>query len=72
LGTQNSIQWNIVGGQDLPTLTYTDGERTTHINLVCLNAGEAHRLDVYGYESTTNSYIMTLSSPCACWDGCKS
>jgi len=71
LGPQNSAQWNIVGDQDLPTLTYTSGERTLHVNLVCLNAGEAHRLNVYGYDDATKSYIMVLSSPCACWDGCK-
>ena len=71
LGTQNSLQWKVVAGQDLPNLFYTSGERSLLVNLRCLDSGGPNKLDVYGHDSVTNYFTMTLSSKCACWDRCK-
>ncbi|CAM4890598.1 unnamed protein product [Rotaria socialis] len=40
LGTQNSLQWTVAPGKDLPTLHYTTGERT----LVCARGEYAFAL----------------------------
>ncbi|CAF3349978.1 unnamed protein product [Rotaria socialis] len=71
LGTQNSLQWTVAPGKDLPTLHYTTGERTLVVSLHCLSAGGKNKLVVHGLNPTTKLYEMTLSSKCACWDGCK-
>lgn len=70
LGSHNSIQWHSMPDGNPPYMTYSSGERMSKINLVCLESGE-DRLDVQGQDTATQMYVMTLSSRCACWDGCK-
>jgi hypothetical protein len=71
LGRQDSIDWVPTQGNDPPYITYSAGERKMHVNLRCLSSGELDTLEVYGYDLTTQVYIMTLSSKCVCWNGCK-
>jgi len=71
LGTQGSLQWATTEGQDLPSLVYTSAPRTLVIDLHCLNSGEPNKLEVHGRDEITGLYTMTLSSKCACWNGCK-
>jgi len=71
LGTQNSIQWRITAGQDIPTLVYASTERTLEVNLICLKSKEPNKLEVYGYDTAARRFKMTLSSQCVCWNGCK-
>ncbi|CAF0991764.1 unnamed protein product [Adineta ricciae] len=72
LGTQNSVQWRTNLGQELPTLVYKTTERTLEVTLKCLGPKESNRLDVQGLDTVKRIYSMTLSSKCACWDGCGS
>ncbi|CAF3816470.1 unnamed protein product [Adineta steineri] len=72
LGPQSSVQWKTTSGQDIPTLVYiSDEKRSLSVDLRCLNSGESDKLEVHGHDLVTGLYTMTLSSKCACWDGCK-
>ena len=65
------MQWRTNPGQELPTLVYKTTERTLEVTLKCLGPKESNRLDVQGLDKGKGVYTMTLSSKCACWDGCK-
>jgi hypothetical protein len=39
------------------------------VQLVCDRSLTTHRLQVLG-EASVGEYIMQLTSPCACWNGC--
>lgn len=71
LGTQDSVKWQTTAGQDLPTLIYSSGERTSSVELKCMASGGRSTLEVYGYDIVSQMYKMTLSSKCACWNGCN-
>ncbi len=71
LGTQNSIQWRITAGQDIPTLVYATADRKLEVNLICLQSKEPNKLVVHGQDTVTSPFKMTLSSQCVCWNGCK-
>ena len=70
LGSQNSIQWTPTVGDNPPALTYTSDERKLYVNLRCLNSGEPDQLEAYGYDDAVKMFVITLSSKCACWNGC--
>ncbi len=70
MGRQDSIEWTPTQGDDPPFITYSSGERKMHVNLRCTKSGP-DSLEVYGYETLTQLYIMTLSSKCVCWNECK-
>ncbi|CAF0928293.1 unnamed protein product [Adineta steineri] len=71
LGNQNSMQWEVQTSKDIVTLVYNSGERKLSVYLNCLKPGEPNKLEVHGYDSVAKIFTMTLSSECACWDGCK-
>ncbi|UJR11406.1 hypothetical protein I4U23_015586 [Adineta vaga] len=71
LGTQNSVQWRTTVDQEIPTLVYKSADRTLEVSLKCIGAKESDKLDVVGVDSIKQIYLMTLSSKCACWNGCK-
>jgi hypothetical protein len=55
----------------MPTMVYASSERTLYVDLRCLDPGQPNKLEVHGYNTQTLLYTMTLSSVCACWNGCK-
>jgi hypothetical protein len=72
LGDQNSIEWNIPPGQEIPTMTYTSSEkRSLFVDLRCINSDEPDKLEVHGRDDISGLYKVTLSSKCVCWGGCK-
>jgi hypothetical protein len=71
LGYQSGVQWRVTPGQDMPTIVYTGAERVLYVDLRCLDSGEPHKLEVHGHDPQSGQYTMTLSSKCACWNGCK-
>ncbi|CAF1555366.1 unnamed protein product [Rotaria sordida] len=70
IGTQASIIWKNTL-DDMPSLVYTSADRTKQlfVDMLCIQSDE-HKLEVHG-ETKTNEYHMTLSTKCACWNGCK-
>lgn len=55
----------------VPSIVYPspiDNRRLT-VQLICDQSISNHRLQVVG-ETALGEYLMQLSSPCACWDGC--
>ncbi|CAF1588949.1 unnamed protein product [Rotaria sp. Silwood1] len=52
-------------------LVYTSADRTKQlfVDIQCIQSDE-HKLEVHG-ETKMNEYHMTLSTKCACWNGCK-
>jgi hypothetical protein len=67
---QDDVEWVPTQGDDPPFIAYTSEERKLRVNLRCIKSGP-DSLEVYGYDLATQFYTMTLSSKCACWNGCK-
>ncbi|UJR38144.1 hypothetical protein I4U23_030822 [Adineta vaga] len=66
LGMNSLVSWSItVDGK--ATLVYSSIDRQTVVNLQCSN--ELDQLVVNG-EYELRHYNLTLSSKCACWNGC--
>jgi hypothetical protein len=55
----------------VPSIIYPSpsGNQRLTVQLICDQSISNHRLQVVG-ETTVGEYLMQLTSPCACWDGC--
>ncbi|CAF1526013.1 unnamed protein product [Adineta ricciae] len=75
IGYQNFVYWlnmNATSGLN-PTIVYpiTTSNRLLKVELICDRTSSAnHHLQVVG-ETAVGEYYMRLTSPCACWNGCK-
>jgi len=70
IGKQETVQWlpPLPGG--VPQIRYTAGLKSLIVDLVCSQGPD--RLDAYGEKGgIQNIFYVTLTSKCACWDGCK-
>ncbi|CAF4522053.1 unnamed protein product [Rotaria sp. Silwood1] len=69
LGTQDVSTWTMDSSM-APVLTYTYGEKTVSITMIC-SAVVEDEFEILG-EYSVNHYFMRLRSRCACWNGCSS
>ncbi|CAF1211276.1 unnamed protein product [Rotaria sordida] len=73
IGLQENAYWiNMNNTQNLvPAIVYpsSSSNRRLTVQLICNPSLSSHRLQVLG-ETSVGKYVMELTSPCACWDGC--
>ncbi|CAF2829352.1 unnamed protein product [Rotaria sp. Silwood2] len=67
LGAQDVSTWTMDSSMT-PILTYTYGEKTVSITMICSVVAQ-DEFEILG-EYTVNHYFMRLRSRCACWNGC--
>ncbi|UJR21026.1 hypothetical protein I4U23_024126 [Adineta vaga] len=71
---QNAVYWlNMNNTRSVnPTIVYAtpSTNRRLKVQLICDRSSNQHRLEVVG-ETSVGEYLMQLTSPCACWNGCS-